>query len=51
LDFVHSNINEGTRKKENVFGLLDELKPGKKEDFRKMREDAWNLLVLEKLVN
>jgi uncharacterized protein YwgA len=51
LDFVQSNIKEETRKKENVFSLLDELKPGKKEDFRKMREDAWNLLVLEKLVN
>jgi uncharacterized protein YwgA len=51
LDFVQSNIKEGTRKKENVFALLEELKPHKKEEFKKMREDAWNLLVHERLVN
>jgi uncharacterized protein YwgA len=51
LDFVQSNLKEGTRKKENVFTLLDELKPHKREEFKKMREDAWNLLIQGKLVN
>jgi hypothetical protein len=51
LDFIQSNIRKETRKKEKVFALLDELKPDKKEKFKEMREDAWNLLVNEKLVN
>lgn len=51
FDFVQSNIEEGTRRKEKVSDLLDELKPEKKEDFRRMSDDAWNLLVQSKLVN
>lgn len=50
LDFIRLNVNKDTRTKEKVFTLLEELKPGKKETFGRMREEAWNLLVHENLV-
>lgn len=50
LDFIQSNVSKDKRGKEEVFTLLERLKPEKKEMFREMREEAWNLLVDENLV-
>lgn len=49
LDFIRLNVSKERRTKEEVFTLLEALKPGKKERFRRMREEAWNLLVDENL--
>ena len=50
LDFIWLNIDEKERKRLNVFRLLDELKPEKVEKFRRMRDDALNLLLEEDLI-
>jgi hypothetical protein len=50
LDFIWLNIDEKEGKRLNVFRLLDELKPEKIEKFRKMKDDALNLLLEEDLI-
>jgi uncharacterized protein YwgA len=51
LDFIQANVSEAYRKKEKTFRLLEQLKPHKKMIFRRMRNDAWNLLASEHLVS
>ena len=51
LDFINQNITAEGSRKDAVFSLLEKLKPEKAEKFREMREDAWMLLIREKLVD
>lgn len=51
LDFIQANVREELRKKERAFALLDELKPEKRFKFKEMKDDAWRLLVKERLVS
>jgi uncharacterized protein YwgA len=51
LDFINENAGKEFRgKKEKIFALLEALKPEKKEKFRRMREDAWKLLIEGNLI-
>jgi len=49
LDFISQNVTV-RRNKDDVFHLLEKLKP-EKEVFKTMREDAWEFLRIEKLVD
>ena len=51
LDFIQSNVREDMRKKETTFKLLEELKPEKREKFRRMKDYAWDLLINEQLIH
>ena len=46
LDFINQNSSQKERRKENIFLLLQLLKPEKANIFKNMREDAWKLLQL-----
>jgi len=50
LDFIFMNVPKQCRKKGPIYSLLDALKPEKAELFRRFREDAWNLLFTEGLI-
>lgn len=51
LDFIRQNLTDKNSNKDKVFRLLEELKPEKIEVFKKIREDAWEFLKSEELVN
>ena len=46
LDFINQNSSQKECRKENIFLLLQLLKPEKANIFKNMREDAWKLLQL-----
>lgn len=50
LDFINQNVTK-EKSKEEVFALLEKLKPAKIEKFRPMRDDAWELLKQEGLID
>ncbi|MEM2087544.1 MAG: hypothetical protein QW797_08970 [Thermoproteota archaeon] len=50
LDFISQNVTV-EKSKDSVFSLLEKLKPEKTDVFREMREDAWEFLRSEELVN
>ncbi|MBO3842691.1 MAG: hypothetical protein FGF48_09810 [Candidatus Brockarchaeota archaeon] len=50
LDFISQNVTV-EKSKDNIFSLLEKLKPEKAETFMEMREDAWAFLRSEGLVN
>jgi hypothetical protein len=50
LDFIQMNLRDKRNVKEKSFRLLSTLKPRRAELFRNCREDAWNLLTAEGLL-
>lgn len=50
LDFISQNVTV-EKSKDTIFSLLEKLKPEKAEIFRDMRENAWEFLRSENLVN
>lgn len=50
LDFILRNVSKKAKKKRMIYLLLNALKTEKAERFRRLRDDAWNLLVDEDLI-